>query len=521
MTAMRALRSAAILLAWLATTAMAAPGDGPMTVATDSGPVSGTIAGGTARFLGIPYAAPPTGAARWQPPRAPARWTAARDATRYGNTCPQKRAFGVFSRASSSEDCLYLNVFAAPPGAVPRPVLVWIHGGGLVGGESDDYDPGRLVVDGGLVVVTFNYRLGRLGYFPRAAGPGEGPVTANFGLLDQAFALDWVRRNIRAFGGDPGNITIAGESAGGESVYALLASPRAAGLFHRAIAQSGGYAPQTPSMADAAPKGQAFATAAGCPDQSLDCLRGLSVAQILAAQNDLEVGLAVDGTTLPLPFDTAFAGGTFNRVPVLSGINRDEFRWFLAVDGAAPLRTTADYAAALDRQYGPAGRKVLAAYPAADNGGAMAAFAAAQTDSYFACPQRIFDDAIARWAPVYRYEFADRTAPGYLPDAGFDLGAAHTFELPYLFAGFRGATGARRELDAAQARLSATMIAFWSRFAAVGDPNPAPGALPSWPRYSPARPETLFLQLPAPVALADDGSAHHCGFWQSLGPLAW
>jgi para-nitrobenzyl esterase len=516
---MNALKRAALSLSLpllaISSVAMAEPAP---VVMIDSGPIRGAIAHGYARFLGIPYAAPPIGEARWQSPRPPVAWTTEREATRFGNTCPQKRQFGVFSRASTTEDCLYLNVFAAP-GAQLRPVLFWIHGGGLVGGESDDYDPSRLVIDGDLVVVTFNYRLGRLGYLPRISSTGEGAVTANFGLLDQQFALDWVRRNIRTFGGDPDRVTIAGESAGAESVYALLAAPGAAGLFHGAIAQSGGYTPRVPSVADAASKGHAFATAAGCPDQSLTCLRSRTVDQILAAQNDFEVALLVDGTTLPLSFDTAFERGTFNRVPVLSGINKDESLWFIATDGTPALRNAADYAAALGRQYGSAAGAVRAEYPVSDDSDLMEVFGATQTDAYFACPQRIFDDAIARWTPLYHYEFADRTAPNYLPDVGFNLGAAHTFELGYLFPGFRGATGKQPSLNAAQARLSKAMVRYWSRFAATGDPNGPGSALPAWPRYAAKDPATLSLRLRNPIVRRDVGSRHHCAFWRALGPL--
>ncbi len=239
---------------------------------TADGAVRGTVAGGTDEFLGIPYAAPPVGPLRWRPPQPADRWHGVRDATTFAPHCPQQASpFGV---ASVSEDCLYLNVFA-PAGGRPgggRPVMVWIHGGALVTGESDDYDPAKLVSNG-TVVVTINYRLGALGFLahPALADRPGGP-SGNYGLMDQQAALRWVQRNIRQFGGDPRNVTIFGESAGGLSVLSQLDSPGADGLFQRAIVQSGAYnLTQTP-LATAEAAGEAFAATAGCASQTAACL---------------------------------------------------------------------------------------------------------------------------------------------------------------------------------------------------------------------------------------------------------
>jgi para-nitrobenzyl esterase len=508
----------ALLLVSMLAGPLAAGTEGPvrsMTVSIDSGRISGMVTGNYAQFLGIPYAAPPVGELRWQPPQPPERWAAVRPATEFGNTCPQKASSGVFARPSTTEDCLYLNVFATKPFVTPKPVLVWIHGGGLFSGESDDYDASKLVKNGNLVVVTFNYRIGRLGYFPRAASSVGQAIVANYGLMDQQFALRWVRINIRAFGGDPNNVTIGGESAGAESVYALMVSPASAGLFHRAIAQSGGYTPRTPSIRDVASKGKAFAAAAGCADQSLQCLRALGVEQILAAQNDMEIALVVDGTTLPLSFDTAFANGTFNHVPLISGTTKDEARWFMALEGMPNglPRNEADYAAALQTLYGAAGHAVLSEYPIAKYGNPVSAIGAAETDLRFACPQVKFDSPISRWAAIFAYEFRDATAPSYMPDSGFSLGAAHTFELQYLFPGFHGASGTQRELSVAQSRLSDLMVRNWSQFALSGDPNPTGRNPPVWPRYSAESRLILSLQSPQPVVLNNDSLRHHCRFW--------
>jgi para-nitrobenzyl esterase len=241
------------------------------------------------------------------------------------------------------------------------------------------------------------------------------------------------------------------------------------------------------------------------------------VEQILAAQNDMEIALVVDGTTLPISFETAFASGTFNRVALISGTTKDEARWFMALDGLpnGPPRTEPDYVAALEALYGTAGNAVLSEYPMAEYGSPLSAVGAAETDLRFACPQGRFDVPLSRWVPVYAYEFADTTAPSYMPEAGFDLGAAHTFELQYLFPGFHGATGTSHELNAAQSRLSDMMVHYWSQFALSGDPNPKDENPPVWPKYSTGG-NLLSLLSPRPVVLHDGGSRHHCRFWDAL-----
>lgn len=495
---------------------MARPAAYSNTVMVKSGPLRGTIVGDVTKFLGIPYAAPPVGEQRWEPPQQPRPWTKVRPANRYAPHCPQKTSSGVFARPSTTEDCLFLNVFAPPRSSTPKPVMVWIHGGGLFSGESEDYDARKLAKDGKLVVVTINYRIGRLGYFPRKSDDGKA-VIANYGLLDQLFALQWVRDNIGAFGGDPNRVTIAGESAGAESVYALMVSPAAKGLFHRAIAQSGGYTPHMPSIAATAEVGTKFAQMAGCADQSMRCLRARSVSQILAAQDDMTVALVVDGVTIPSSFDAAFAAGTFHKVPVLSGMNKDEARWFFALGGFPKglPRTSADYAATLTALYGAAHPDVQAQYPMAKFGTAVAAVSAAETDARFACPQDAFDTRIAHWTPLFSYEFDEASAPSYMPDAGFHLGAAHTFELQYLFPMFRGATGLPRTLNPAQARLSDRMVAYWSRFASMGDPNLGIQETLKWPRYS-ERQQKLTLRTDRTSVVSNSRARHHCAFWDSI-----
>ena len=285
-----------LLLAAVPPQARAAEHSGP-TVRTVEGQVQGFVRNGVSTFLGIPYAAPPVGAQRWQPPQPVAAWTQTLNATKFANTCPQITELGVFAGpVSVTEDCLFLNVFTphANNGHANNgkklPVLVWIHGGGLFDGESDDYDATALVKGGPAgptVVVTINYRLGLLGYFGHPALDAEGHDFGNYGLMDQQAALRWVQRNIAAFGGDPGNVTVGGQSAGSTSTAALVISPASAGLFHRAIFESGPFLTVAPREL-AEQRGSKFADAAGCGEEvngaAAACLRKLSVQKILSLQ---------------------------------------------------------------------------------------------------------------------------------------------------------------------------------------------------------------------------------------------
>src|SRR6516225_677645 len=264
-------------------------------VRTDDGAVRGMTTGTVDEFLGIPYASPPTGNLRWRPPVPPAPWWGVRDATAFAPSCPQPPSRSV--PGPFSEDCLYLNVYTSGlPGGDQDyrwrnggddgglPVLVWIHGGGLTQDAGRDYDPAKLAADG-VVVVTINYRLGALGFLAHpalASWPG-GPA-GNYGLMDQQAALRWVRDNIGQFGGDPRNVTIAGESAGGLSVLAQMVSTGARGLFQKAIIESGSFALNQRPLATAEASGEAFATAAGCPGQTAQtaqCLRNLPVTNLV------------------------------------------------------------------------------------------------------------------------------------------------------------------------------------------------------------------------------------------------
>ena len=325
-----------------------------------------------------------------------------------------------------SEDCLYLNVYTPAPRSSDeggRPVLVWIHGGGLTQDGGRNYDPTRLAADG-VVVVTINYRLGALGFLAHpalAARPG-GPA-GNYGLMDQQAALRWVQANIRRFGGNPHNVTIAGESAGGLSVLAQMVSPGSRGLFQKAIIQSGAFALNQQPLAAAETAGEAFAAKAGCPDQTAACLRKLPVADLV---NSPFAGIpgVVDGQVLTEPIGTALAAGRFARVPVLDGTNHDEERIFVSfgraisggtnvaipgqpvtagnyqTDIAAVLAVPAARAAAIAAQYPPA------AYPSP-----AVAFSTLVGDANFACPALQLDSLTAKRAPTFGYEFNDDAAP--------------------------------------------------------------------------------------------------------------
>ncbi len=446
---------------------------------TQNGKVTGTVAEGMREFLGIRYAAPPIGPLRWQPPQPVPADMATKTATAFAPHCPQSASpYGI---ASTTEDCLFLNVYTPDhdklPGSAGLPVMVWIHGGALVVGESEGYDPVKLVTNGDVIVVTINYRLGYLGFLAEAGLDAEGHVAANYGLLDQQFALDWVRRNVAGFGGDPSKVTIFGESAGGLSVLSNLVSPTAHGLFNRAIVESGAYALKLPSLATAETSGNAVAASAGCNASDTSCLRQLSVEQLLtlAAAPGVSVTTIVDGTTLPLSIDVALRTGSFNRVPVMNGSNRDEYRLFTTADANL---TAADYPTTLAGIYGDTlGAAVAAEYPVGDYDQPVLALAAAVTDQVFACTAKLVDRWASRLVPTYAYEFADRNAPqDFLPPAGYPFGAAHASEIQYLFT--IPELPGTPPLSPEQEQLSEQMVGYWTSFAHNASPN-ADG-LPDW-----------------------------------------
>lgn len=483
-------------------------------VITDQGAVQGVVADATYAFKGIPYAAPPVGPLRFRPPQPATPWQGVRDATQFGPLCPQLNSN---DQVEGDEDCLTLNIWtpATPPGA-PLPVMVFIHGGGNVQGASSLflYDGQYLVEHGGVIVVSINYRLGPLGYLTHSAlaAESERHISGNYGILDQIAALQWVQRNILAFGGDVAKIMIFGESAGAVNVCTLVASPLARGLFSRALMQSGGCNQRR--MDQAEPFGQQVVAAAGC-GTAVDiaaCLRGLSVSSLLTAlptdphvaEGMAEYGPTVDGYVLTGSPIQVIRDGAHNRVPFAVGANADETAMFVPT-----ILTEAGYRQRVYATFGlVVGALILDQYPASEYETPTKAYIALTTDARFVCPSR----SIARAAdlgqdePVYRYFFThalDSTRAR-------EYGAYHALELFFVFHTLTqvpGFTPSARELA-----LSEAMVGYWTRFAATGDPNG--DNAPVWPMYD--RRADAHLILDTPIASGDGVRTARCDFWDSL-----
>jgi para-nitrobenzyl esterase len=503
-------------------------------IATKQGFVRGLETERVDIFLGIPYAAPPAGDLRWKPPQPHASWSGVLSTTNFGSHCAQTaRVVGV---SSSSEDCLFLNVYvpndkengeaqgggAEAQGSADlrgRAVMVWIHGGDFTAGESDDFDASVLASKGNVIVVTINYRLGVFGFLAHSALTAESPnhTSGNYGILDQQLALKWVQQNIRAFGGDPSNVTVFGQSAGGLSALANMASPGAAGLFHKAIVQSGAYELVLPSLATGESQGTTFAGNVGCSSQTVRCLRSLTVQQILA--NPIFVNPVVDGFVLPLSLQIAAATGQFNRVPVINGSNHDEARFMIAINElAGQLVTAAEYPAALLAEFGPqAGPLVLAQYPLSAYDDADEALAAIETDASFACPARLADQALSLYVPVFAYEFNDENAPEiFLPPVSYPYGAAHESELQYFFPA-EDLTHLPGRPESRPAKIVGNDDPVLTQFAKKGDPNGP--QTPNWAGYAASLDEFQSLAPLSTAPEADFASSHHCVFWAALFPL--
>jgi para-nitrobenzyl esterase len=490
----------------------------------ETGPVRGVAVEGGYAFLGLPYAAAPIGKLRWRAPQPPARWAGVRDASRFAPSCPQPANGNPFLPPGPiSEDCLYLNVYTPDlhgGGGVGRPVLVWIHGGGLTEDAARNYDASKLAAVGA-VVVTLNYRLGALGFLahPALASRPGGP-SGNYGWMDQQAALRWVQRNIAQFGGDPKNVTIAGQSAGGLSVLAQLVSPDSRGLFQRAIVQSGAFALTQQSLADAEAFGQSFATSVRCSDQSADCLRGVPISELVGHYPPAAIPGYVDGDVLTEPIGTALAGGRFARVPIINGINHDEEFLFVAGLGLAvsngtfvqvPALSASTYESAIATVLGVSAERaaaIAAEYPLDAYPAPVIAFSTLVSDANFACPALKVDRWTSTRVPTFGYQFNDDSAPQrYAPPGALPPVATHSSELQYVFD--LPNTPVPAALDAGQEALAVSMRTAWANFAANGDPSSA--ALP-WPSFND---DVQVLSLLQPHPEVDSATRHHCAFWSA------
>ncbi|MCZ4517780.1 carboxylesterase family protein [Rhodococcus ruber] len=499
--------------------------DAPVDVDTTTATVHGLTTESTRQFSGIRYAEPPVGDLRWSPTQPLPTSSADVDATAPGSQCPQASGLpGVTT--SSDEDCLFLDVTTPSKRSDnPLPVMVWWHGGGFTTGSGSAYDAQRMASEGNVIVVTVNYRLGMLGYFglPGLAGSG------NFGLADQIESLRWVNDNAAAFGGDPENVTVFGQSAGGMSTCALLTSPASEGLVDKAVIMSGscaldfpadavfpGVPPQRPFVPLAVNEavGSDVAQQLGCTGaDALACLRALPVDALVAKGENFGFDVAFGTELLPDDPRTAVESGAALPIPVISGGTQAEQRSF--VGGAVladPTSITADtYPRLLGDAFGSNAARVADLYPLQDYPSAALAWAAATTDAGWSCPTYRNNRALGKAAPVYSYEFADTgtTDVNGVGASGVSQDAAHATDMPYLF----DLGGVNLLKTPAQQELARTMIEYFTSFAHTG--TPSADDAPQWPRTT-ADVSPVLQFVSDDISVIDADAEHHCDFWNSL-----
>ncbi|MEI9996825.1 MAG: carboxylesterase family protein [Rhizomicrobium sp.] len=463
-------------------------------VRTDAGLVAGTEEGVLAVYRGVPYAAPPLGALRWRPPQAVTAWHGVRAAKAFAPACMQKDvSMPGETMPAVGEDCLYLNIWA-PRGAAHLPVMVWIHGGGYASGSTAmPLYWGDRLARRGVIVVTIAYRLGPLGYLAHPELTAESPEhsSGDYGLMDQVAALQWVRRNIAAFGGDPARVTIAGQSAGAMAVGMLMASPRAKGLFQGAIAQSGGlFEPLALApnylLPNAERDGVAYAASLGAP--TLAALRALPAQALLGGKAALVTHPVIAPGVLPqAPYDV-FAAGRQNDVPILVGSNEEEARSLAKLDGV----TAANFNDDLAKNFAPLPPAIVAAYPYKTDAEARAARADLERDMRFGWDMWTWARLAAATGrqKVFYYHFTRKPPfPAGSPYAGW--GASHYAELWYMSDHLDQDAWA---WTAADRRLADAMATYWTNFVKRGDPNGA--GVPRWPVFAGGDAGVLYLGDP-------------------------
>ena len=506
---MRLHRRLSATLFALALTTSAALASDPLKIKTDKGSVDGTYT--TDRevriFKGIPYAAPPVGNLRWQPPQPAAKWFGTLAAKAYGHHCYQTNPFADmrFDDAGPSEDCLTVNIWS-PTKAKPSslPVMLWIHGGGYTAGSaSEPRHDGQYLAHHNVVIVTLNYRLGIFGFFTHPDLAAESPhhATGNYGLLDQAAAIAWVHRNITAFGGDPANITVFGESAGSFSVSSLMASPLSKTLIAKAIGESGGAfrsnSRPSATLAEAEQEDAAFAQTALHASTIAD-LRKVSADDIIAAASAKTTpppphfGPVVDGYFLPQSVPEIYAAGNQAHIPLLAGWNADEVRSQVTL---APVKPTVDsFTAQATKDFGANSQQFLVVYPATTDAEATQSAGDFVSDRFIAYSTWAWLEAQVKTgqAPVYRYRF-DLAAPGdKFHPAG--IGAFHSDDIEYVF----GTLDSRQQatIRPEDRTLSDQIQQYWTNFARDGDPNSP--TLPTWPTYGPKNDwQVMHLNVPS------------------------
>jgi para-nitrobenzyl esterase len=470
-------------------------------VKIEAGLISGTVIGDVGKevriYRGIPYAAPPVGELRWKPPQPEAAWAGVRQAIEYGKACmqnpPPAGLIYSFKLPPQSEDCLYLNIWTPAKLSSDRlPVMFWIHGGGFTAGSgSEPQYEGEALSRKGVIVVTINYRLGVFGFLWHPELTSESPhhTSGNYAFLDQIAALQWVQRNIAAFGGDPNRVTIFGNSAGSTAVNTLTASPLSKGLFQRAIGQSGAtfalwiYFSPMVRLAEAEKAGAKLVSEMGITHDAIMTLRAKPADEVLRelASVGESSGPIVDGLFLPQDVWTIYAQGKQNDVPMIVGNNADEATTLIGLGLPQTSSSAAQYIADLKQRFGNLAGQFLKAYPAASEADAPASFHALFRDATFGWQMRTWARMQAKTggSSVFRYYFS-RKPPGSERDR---LGAFHGLEIEYIFGNFgSGSYNISFPWDKKDREYVEIMTSYWTNFAKTGDPNGA--GMPNWSAYN-------------------------------------